>query len=877
MTPNLTHRTARWLVGACLAAASACPFAVGQTTLPDEDVIVLSPFVVDTTRDFGYRATQAITATRVGIPIEDTPLSVQVITSEFLRDVAVSNFSQAFNYTPGVSKNNSEDWSVLGSLRIRGFTPDFIYRNSFRQYRAFFNDGIDRIEVVKGPATVFFGKVEPGGLVNYSTKRPEDRWATSVDFSYGDNNEYRGVLDHQGVILENMLSYRVVGSWRQNNSWRDFIDNEETYLLGAIKFQPWERLTLNLDVESYARELQGAGAYGMIANLEYLDFVAAGRSLTLPDNTSTTTPSLEQYRQWVFRTTGAVPTEYTGFWFPRGRGFNRQGPGTLNELEGYSVTLEALLNIAEGLNLRVAANQSADDETTNVFFNADPHQSPVNFAFPRGTNGSFTAINYGFLIGPKFVPDDATWWTMPGALDNENTLQTLQADLVYDFELLEARHTLTASYEVIYDEYLQFQYIPNLAQFRADGGTPANSWGDPDPFLGGYFVEMNSNTPVPDYRRWLGPRNVNSSDGARRYDYGVGLSYYGRWFDERLHVLTGLRRVEARSIGQSRDGSGIVSDVPVPGVGWAERDGTVPMVGVVFRATDDINLFANYSESFKPNTRGQIGANRVYTHDPAVNPSYTGPTTVGGETLDNETGVGMEFGAKFGLLDNRLSGTISLFRVDKDQIEQRDATRESDLTDAGFTPVGGGTVELYRNSGLQRTEGVEFEAIYQPMDNYQLIFSYAYLWKRDVVTPDPSVVHVSRGGTFDPDWDPATPGNQNDGRDRDWKEIANVPDHTLGIWNKYTFTEGFLDGAYVGLGATYRGESPADQERARFGYINESYWLVDALVGYETEVFGRPMNVALNVNNLLDEEYVNGQQGGYGDPRTWRLTVGYKF
>lgn len=863
---------------ALFLTAGGAGLVQGQATESvEEEILTLNPFIVNTTEDFGYRATSAITATRIGVPIADTPISVHVITDEFLKDLAAQNYTQVFNYTPGVAKNSTDDWEAINSLRIRGFRPDFIYRNTFRQYRAFYHDGIDRIEVVKGPATVFFGKVEPGGLVNYSIKRPQGLFATSATATIGDNQEYKATLDHQGVLDDNRLAYRVVGSTREAESWRENCESRDTYLLGALQWRPWRALSLNLDAESYQRELQGAGGYGIIANLDYLAFLDANRSLTLPDGTSTAHPTLDEYRQWVFRTTGVAPSVFTGFWFPRGASFNRQGAGTLNELDGHNATLEAVLRLGENLHLRTAYNYSRDEETTNVFFNADPHQSPVAFPYPRGTAGNYTSINYGFLIGPKFVADDALWWDMPGARDMENEIQTVQADLVWDFELLSARHTLTGSWEMIYDEFLSFNYLPNLAAFRADGGTPFDSWADADDMLGGYFVDLRSDDPVPDYRRWLGPRKTESGDGARRYDYGYGLSYYGRWLGERLHVLGGVRRVTARSIAYRRTADGVLESVPVPGIGWAERSGTVPMVGLVYQAAPGFHLYANYSESFEPNTRGQIGANFVYNHDYTANPAYTGPAQVGGDTLDNETGLGLEGGVKFALLGDKLNGTLSAFRVEKDNIEQRDAALERDLNDAGFVRTGGGQVTLYRNSGLQRTEGLEFEIIYQPSRNYQILGSFTYLWEHAVVEPDPSLVHVSRGGTWDPDFDPATPGNQNDGSDRDWREIVNTPDQQFALWQKYTFTEGVLQGLSLGLGVTFRSESPADQNRHDFGFVNESFWLVEGLVGYEREVGGRPMTLALNVGNLLDEEYVNGQQGGYGDPRNWRLTLGYKF
>jgi iron complex outermembrane receptor protein len=70
--------------------------------VPGESVVVLSPFEVDVSKDNGYLATTAATATRIGTPIIDTPINIQVIDAKFLEDTGVNNFENAFHYTSGI-------------------------------------------------------------------------------------------------------------------------------------------------------------------------------------------------------------------------------------------------------------------------------------------------------------------------------------------------------------------------------------------------------------------------------------------------------------------------------------------------------------------------------------------------------------------------------------------------------------------------------------------------------------------------------------------------------------------------------------------------------------------------------------------------------
>src|SRR3954466_7498880 len=84
----------------CLKAQNAAP---ASAPLEEKDkTIVLSPFVVDASQDQGYRATNSISGSRLNTPIKDLPMSLEVITSEFMKDIGANDLRQALAYSAGI-------------------------------------------------------------------------------------------------------------------------------------------------------------------------------------------------------------------------------------------------------------------------------------------------------------------------------------------------------------------------------------------------------------------------------------------------------------------------------------------------------------------------------------------------------------------------------------------------------------------------------------------------------------------------------------------------------------------------------------------------------------------------------------------------------
>ncbi|MEO6246931.1 MAG: FecR domain-containing protein, partial [Opitutaceae bacterium] len=113
--------------------AAQTPGAVADSA-PKEEAVILSAFSVHSTKDLGYRATNTMTASRIGMEIMRLPLNVNVITEEFLTDIGVHQFTDAFRYTSNIVVSSGEpDLTGQAGVTIRGFQAPFILRNGFRR------------------------------------------------------------------------------------------------------------------------------------------------------------------------------------------------------------------------------------------------------------------------------------------------------------------------------------------------------------------------------------------------------------------------------------------------------------------------------------------------------------------------------------------------------------------------------------------------------------------------------------------------------------------------------------------------------------------------------------------------------------------------
>jgi outer membrane receptor protein involved in Fe transport len=867
------------------SAAASPDAAAGTSATASSGPTLLSPFEVDVSKDTGYLATTAATATRIGTPIIDTPINIQVIDSSFLQDTGVNNFENAFHYTSGVFVDDQGYFRPQGSIKIRGFAPETIYRNGFPEYYNFSTDSIERIEVIKGPSAVYFGREDPGGIINYVTKEPQFINQNSTTFTVGSSAYNKGLIDSQVVSGNKELAVRVVASAVHSQSFLDAASERSNFALISATYRPSSRFELKFDFEHYENYDTGTGPTGLVYNPAW---VAA--------ETGNPNPlTLGQWQVQQFNATGVLPAAYTSDWYPRGYRFNKDGNGSFEQGRTNIGDLVANLELTHNLNLHVALNHVVTGSTQALFLNSDPGQLPVGpiqthiqsdseFS-PAGptlpADDSVTSLNYGFNIAQWTMVFDRP--TVPYLRDeqiNQNVRNTLQADLSYEFELLGAKHTFVGSYNYSDDVYVQPFMLLNASAFPATGiipgwstlfagsspfsqwispfqtgfGTPANGW---DP-LNLQTVQYSQIPNLKSLQYKLSTQIGAASywGGQNSYDKDLAIDYQGSYWDDRINVLLGIRDNIYDNVGDNQ--TGYTSNYYV-------ATATTLQGGFTVRITRDLVFYAGASQSFLP--QGTI--------NPIIKDA-AGNVIGGGDTLKPEQGRGWDFGLKTDFMHNRLSGSLSIFDVDRFNIVQPNSTEQNVLTAAGDSLSGGTNGTLYQNSGLERTQGVELDLVYTPIPNDQVVFDYSYYWTHAIIQDVAANINVGHGGTFVPSAIDGTPIPTDLTQNANRHNLAEVPATLAGIWNKYTFTDDQLKGLSIGLGVNFQGAAIASQNAVNSTIINPAVFLVDALVGYDTVLLGRPTRFAINANNLLNKHYTNNDIG-IGTPLTWLVSATVKF
>lgn len=197
-------------------------------------------------------AQDSTTATKSDTPILETPRSVSVVTEQLMADQGVQNVQDALTYSAGVygaafGFDTRGDWA-----RIRGLEPEDYRDGLKRQFGSYNNTRphpfmLERVEVLKGPASVLYGQGSPGGIVNLVSKLPKEETRREIFASYGSHNRKEVGIDLTGRIDENAtLLYRMVGVWRDSDTQVDFVPDDVYAFAPSITWQPTDDTSLTL-------------------------------------------------------------------------------------------------------------------------------------------------------------------------------------------------------------------------------------------------------------------------------------------------------------------------------------------------------------------------------------------------------------------------------------------------------------------------------------------------------------------------------------------------------------------------------------------------------------------------------------------------------
>lgn len=217
---------------------------------PDGNRQELPTVTVIGVRQPGYVAKDASTGTRLNVPLREVPQSIQVVPKAVLEDQQVRTPIEALRNVSGI--HDAGSGIGFDRFNIRGFDASGLtFQDGLLLDRQFWIQpemtGYESVEVLKGPASVLYGQVSPGGLINLISKRPRTRTHADVDVTAGSYDFYEARFDLGGPLQEEgAVAYRLNGLYRSRKEFVDFVEFERFFLAPAFtwQFTPDTKFTL---------------------------------------------------------------------------------------------------------------------------------------------------------------------------------------------------------------------------------------------------------------------------------------------------------------------------------------------------------------------------------------------------------------------------------------------------------------------------------------------------------------------------------------------------------------------------------------------------------------------------------------------------------
>ncbi|MGC9451476.1 MAG: TonB-dependent siderophore receptor [Oceanipulchritudo sp.] len=669
----------RWLCAWSAAMLLTTPSLPAQEGPPsDEQVFELSPFEVSIEGDRGYLANNAISGTRLNTPIQDLPMTLEVVTSELIEDTGASDFNEALNYTAGVFFDNPAESSganspnanraysseqspssagavgavTNNSITIRGFDVPFQMREGFRIGTSVSNLGVvlggtidpvnvDRMEVVRGPGALLYGLSVLSGIVNVIPKKPHNEFETSVSASAGSEDYLRYTLDTTGPILRmeksklGELNYRLAYANEERGDWTMFRETEKEVYVAQLEYRPVQKISLFAEYSKADTTVHGIGD----------QFVYDG----LFDAVNT-----------QFRNEYNELSNWARVYGDKGPDFRWSGPDTYYNRDEESWLFDLQAQPFTDLSIKVGAFLSEQDsiEFTNEMrgaTNTVPNAA-INFSPQRDIINRFRyGVDFGEkrLVFPNEVPPwkpagfDATdyktiyyWWTQRPTR-SESKQYRAEANYSFRFHNLSdwiGEQNLLAGWQKIEDtvDYGRPRRLENSA--------------DAADVKGLFFIRPDQVEPI----RYNGePLTVPYADYWQSdisYE-GMYLLYNARLFKDRVFLIAGIREDEYDVVDREYDRSGLsATDFPTEFL-YEKRAFDEPIkhtsrqLSASFEIVEGLNVFALYAEGVSPNTGAFDGL---------------------GNSFEPETSVSKEAGVKFNLMGGKVVGSLSLYEIKRD-------------------------------------------------------------------------------------------------------------------------------------------------------------------------------------------------------------------
>jgi len=612
--------------------------------------VVLDPFTVTTSKDKGYAATNVISGSRVDTAIKDLPIPVQVITSEFIDDIGATNLRDALAYSSGIMVQTQNDLENSGGtygspygpggvnnpqgltsninqvqLKIRGFVTDNVLRDGFLRGNSTDSLNIDRIEVVAGPNSLLYGTGNFGGVVDYLIKQPMDTQQGEMNFTYGTYDFMRGAIDVTGPIsAANHIDYRLGMSWESSGTQIQYQKNSHYFIAPSVSWKPTPTTTLLVDTE-YGSSKQNGYSF------------QAFRAVEGGGSTPINNDQIEAVA--FFFAPGANP-----------RTFNLSGPNTYDNQQENNIEIKLTQQLLKETEFLPAVNFLVGFNRASWNVQTQGLNGEINGPISVGQPGYSLAQTIATTVEGNSINGQGSnnlalvFGTLPGAVDeyqwNQVHQSTVREQERVEFTARKAEFEgkwyaiedqLLAGYSALYNQVTQstWETTPGLYSYKSPLDlTPikfgVQGDGSPDPAM------FNN-----DYN------NINKG-----WDAGFYLNDYGKFFNDRLILMTGIRH--DKNDNWSTD-TAVGSPGATPNT-TTSRNSTVTAKsyqnGIMVAITKNLSIYGLKAEGIQPNFGGL----------------HNGAT---GAPVGSDYAKSRELGIKFDFLDGKISGTISHYKITK--------------------------------------------------------------------------------------------------------------------------------------------------------------------------------------------------------------------
>lgn len=200
-------------------------------------------------KEQSYKNTSSFAGTQTETPIKELPQTISYVTKEVIDDQQLFKSSDVLKNISGVNS-----YSIYNNdISIRGFRAEQALINGLQSPTSSWSQSllphVERVEVVKGPASILYDNADPGGVVNTVTKKPLDEHRKSIDFAMGSFNTFRMKSDFTGPMNEEKtLLYRLNLAYQNAQSFRVLQGGQDILVAPSFSFLPSDRTRVNFDL-----------------------------------------------------------------------------------------------------------------------------------------------------------------------------------------------------------------------------------------------------------------------------------------------------------------------------------------------------------------------------------------------------------------------------------------------------------------------------------------------------------------------------------------------------------------------------------------------------------------------------------------------------